>query len=296
MEKVLIVHNPVSGTHNADKVDAQINSHFDRLGWEVQIHRTQKDEDVTKLVATQRAERDMVVAAGGDGTVSAVANGLAGGEVPLAVLPLGTGNGLARDLNIPLGVDKALSLLHGDSTIKQIDTMLVEGTHYLLNLSLGLSRKAMKLARRELKRKFGMVAYLWAGIKAITTISPNQISLDIDGEPCRIDAAELLVLNSPAIGRLEQFADLKVDNADGWLDLVVLESTSPTGLLSAIGAIFSGKAEEEPHVHRWRFKDRLKIDGKQNYQIQADGDLIGNTPVEVRVVPGGLKVIVPAAP
>ena len=109
MKKVFIIQNPVAGTQPAEDVVAAIEDYFKAQECEFKIHQTEEDENVAEIVARAKTEGfDLFVAAGGDGTVSDVATELVGGKIPMAILPVGTGNALARDLNIPVKPKNAL--------------------------------------------------------------------------------------------------------------------------------------------------------------------------------------------
>ena len=156
MPNTYVVFNPVAGAEDPDGLYAAIASHLAAEPGSYEIYRTTGNERMLKVVrqALQRGF-NLLIAAGGDGTVSAVASGLADTGIPLAILPTGTGNVLARELRIPLALDAALDLITGAHAIRSIDTMRVGEQHYLLNVSSGLSSLTMRDTGREEKRTLG---------------------------------------------------------------------------------------------------------------------------------------------
>src|SRR5579859_5196832 len=126
-QKVFVVFNPKAGREDevATTRDALVQ-HFPSPQWTIEIYETTGREDVA-AVCRKACEggASLVIAAGGDGTVVGVANGLVHGQIPLGILPLGTGNDLARVLNVPLKLDEALDLLTGDHLVAEVDALQV---------------------------------------------------------------------------------------------------------------------------------------------------------------------------
>ena len=122
---LFVVLNPVAGRSNATEVRQALARHFDPASWQVTIHETKAEEPVDEAVrASIEQGVDIVVAAGGDGTLSAVVDGLANSNVPLGILPTGTTNVVAQELNIPLSLEKACKLLAGKHKLRAIDGRL----------------------------------------------------------------------------------------------------------------------------------------------------------------------------
>ena len=136
-----------------------------------------------------------MIAAGGDGTLIGVANGLVHSPVPLGILPLGTGNGLARALLIPLKLDEAMELLVNDHTVMEIDALQVGERHFFSNVSVGISPEMMKDTNSADKKLFGRLAYVLAMIKRSGVFQLQRYTLTLDGLPRSIRAAEVLISN-----------------------------------------------------------------------------------------------------
>ena len=122
---------------------------------------------------------DLVVAAGGDGTVSAVADALAGGQVPLGIVPLGTANVLAGELGIPFDLDLACALLAGDHAFAKIDAMELRGKHYVTQVGVGLDAEMIRDTPDEHKRRFGRVAYLWTAAARLLGARSRRFTLTV---------------------------------------------------------------------------------------------------------------------
>lgn len=294
MPKVFIVQNPVSGTRPGEEVTDAIRHFFRALGWEHHIHQTEKGEDVPSLVSSKtNGGYDLFIAAGGDGTVSAVATGLANREIPMGILPVGTGNGLARDLHIPLSLDEALQLISENTASKTVDAIEVNGRYHLLHVSVGITPMTAKNASREQKQRLGIVAYFLEGFRSLIGFQPITFYLEIDGIKVRVRASEVLLMNSFSMGDPDRFLNLGIDNTDGRLDLFVIKSRTAIDYLRVAWNILLRQPRVDPDVERFYVEDRLAIKTRRQRPIQADGDLIGSTPVEARLIPQAVDIIVP---
>jgi YegS/Rv2252/BmrU family lipid kinase len=293
--RVYVVVNPVAGHASAGEIRSALERHFEGQGWSVEIYETTGEENVAELTR-QACGRgfDLVVAAGGDGTVAGVVNGLVHRDVPLGILPVGTGNGLARALNIPLTLDSSLALLTGGHELLPIDAMQVGEAYYLLNVSAGISARAMRRTPPEIKRRFGMLAYVWTIVGEALGFQPRRFNLSIDGHQVEVRAAEILVSNgaplqedSPLLGRREDFGD-------GQFDIFVITARSLLDYLRILWDLIQGPANRKTDLRRLTMKECLRIEALRRPQpVQADGEVVGYTPVEVRLVPGPVRVIVP---
>lgn len=294
MVKLLVIQNPVAGTKPAEFVSTKITNFFDRTAWEYQIHQTKRGEDIPSLVNSYIQKGfDLFVAAGGDGTISAVASGLAKDNIPIGVLPVGTGNGLARDLKIPMNIDEALELIYSRPSILYLDGMQVRERYYLLNLSVGLTPMALDITNREQKRKLGRLAYLFAGFRSLVGIQPINYSLTIDGRKVQISASEILVMNSVTLGDPGRYLNLGIENDDGILDLFVIQSKTILDYFRVFMNLILQKTHQDPDVQRFSVEKSLDIRGGRFLQVQADGEMIGYTPVELNLIPGAVAIIVP---
>lgn len=294
MKKVFVVQNPVSGTHSSKKVTGLIEKYLSEKGWDFKFHFTTKDEDVA-LVVTDAVSKgfELFLAVGGDGTVSMVATGLKDTDLPLAIIPSGTGNGMARDLQIPLSLEKAIAVLDDPDSVRMLDAMEVNGKHYLLNLSVGLTPRALKESTREEKRKLGRLAYLLAGLKTFVGIQPVNYILEIDGEKMFSRASEVILMNSFTLGETGRFLGLNINVDDGILDLFVIEAKTAFDYLRVLLNLVLKKPQLDPDVERYEVRKSLAITARRQLEVQADGELIGYTPVSLRLIPHSVRVVVP---
>lgn len=244
---------------------------------------------------------EMVIAAGGDGTLRAVAEGLAETNAALGILPRGTVNVLAREIGIPLDdPTRALDIcLHGDT--QSIDMGRVGERYFLLMCSVGFDALAVSSVNPDLKGVVGAPAYVLAGMAALAAFTPPQMTLTLeDGETRReMEAFMVVIANTASYGGDFRIAP-EADIGDGLLDVCVFEaSPGPLPMQRAafilqMGEMAIGVHRSNPHVSYYRAR-RIAITAQPAAPVQIDGDPLGSTPLLVRIAPGALRVRVPPA-
>jgi diacylglycerol kinase (ATP) len=292
--QVFVIMNPMAGTAAGEAIRAALASYFVEGQSRLEIHETGEGDDVGAVVRDRLAKGvDLVVAAGGDGTVSAVADALVGSGVPLGILPMGTANVLSRDLDIPLDVDLASRLLAGDHDLATIDAMKVGGRHYLTQIGVGLDALMIRDTSTEQKRRFGKAAYLWTAITRLAGHQPRRFFLEIDGRAIKTRASQVIVANVGTLGQppFRWGPDIRLD--DGVLDVCVSKAKTLFHYLALFWHVVRHKHKADPNVRYFRASKFAAIATARPQPVQADGELIGETPVRVEVVPGAVKVVVP---
>mgnify|MGYP000909212837 CR=1 FL=1 len=292
---VFVVLNPVAGLTNAEVVRQSIVRACRELGWDVKIHETSPDDDLRKIVKQAVDQRaDLVIAAGGDGTVSGVASAMVNSGKPIGILPTGTGNVLARELGIPLNLEEALALLRGPNHVRILDAMQINGDYYVLNASIGISSEVIKETRREEKRRFGMLAYVWHAVRSILRSDMHRFDVRVDGRSYRFSATEVMITNTNPLGLPVMRNDLSIDVGDGRLDLFILRARNIRDYINILVKILLGLPWKNDWTLRYlEIRESAEVRTKLPLPVQADGEAIGHTPVVLSVVPGSLKIIVP---
>ncbi len=238
---------------------------------------------------------DLIAVYGGDGTAMQAVRGMVGRDVPLGLIPGGTGNLLAGNLRIPRNPRKAAALLLQGKT-RRIDLGKVErsdGTQYFaVNCGAGFDAELMAATSGAEKRRWGIGAYIarfWQKLSDIVCV-PHRIT--VDGEMLQAEAATVIIANCGEI--IPPFLKLGNDIAidDGLLDVVVLRAT---GLVSTAGVLWrmaSGVPDAAGGVRYARGR-RVVVETEPARPVQLDGEPWGSTPLEAEVVPAGIRVVVP---
>lgn len=290
-KRAMIIVNPAAG--KPEPVLSILNDVLGpaKIDWQVAV--TQKSGDGAEHARKAIAEGfDLIGVYGGDGSVSEVASALAEGGPPLLLLPGGTGNALADDLGIPPGLADAAALaLEGASRIRRIDMGRAGDTYFVLRLTMGIEASLVCSATREMKDRFGWLAYLMSGLQALADPQIAEYTITVDGESFVVEGVAAMIANSASVGHL---AGVKlaqgVELSDGCLVVAIVETTGLPGLLGTVADAAQG--QEPSGVQRWS-GSRIRLDAKPAQVILADGEESGTTPVDVTVIPGAVGVLVP---
>jgi YegS/Rv2252/BmrU family lipid kinase len=284
------VLNPIAGAGKPGLARKAIEQHLEHC----QIFKTTGQEPVADIVRSAVDDGfELIVAAGGDGTVSSVADGLAHTGIPLGIIPIGTGNMLARGLGIPTDVDAAVKLLVDPYRVRRIDSMRVEDRFFVLNLGIGVSAQTMRDTARQQKHRYGLVAYFLRGLRQMIGFQPHHFDFVIDGHARHLNAAEIFIANGslPLMHNLVQGS--KVCPDDGKLDVFVVRLQNGIDVLRIIVRLLLKQADRNPTLAYFDVKRKIVIKTHQPVPVQADGEFIGETPVCIEVEPDALRVIVP---
>lgn len=293
--KTCFILNPCSGHNRKRPWVASVIRHFiTTRSLEAKLVVTDAPGHATVLAREAVANGcTRVVAVGGDGTMNEVAQALLHTPAALALVPCGSGNGLALHLGLPRELAAALALIaSGDGRVASIDTGEADGRPFFNAMGMGLdadvSRRFNSLMRR------GLPAYVRTALTAIRELRPERFC--VTTENCRVefDALLVAVANSDQYGNNARIAPrARVD--DGALDLVAV---SPVGLVGAAGLaarLFAGTFDQSRHVRRLR-SSHFVIDRVAPGLIHTDGEThAGGARVEVIVRPRSLRVLVPLA-
>ncbi len=295
-KKAFVVFNPKAGNAiQNDAFQAALVACFAPPEWTFDVYETTGEDDVTAMCAEAcREGASVVVAAGGDGTVVDVANALVGSSTPLGVVPLGTGNDLARVLNIPLAMNDALDLLVGEHDIIEADALRVGRYYYLSNVSVGFSPHMMKETPSHQKKRFGRLAYIWTMFKQSRIFQLHRYTLTVDGHSTRIRASEVLISNTKLLESPPQLFGSPQSLNDGQLDAYLVTAQTLGDYVQLVWNVLRRPGQSVAKLHHWVGQQRIRIeaDGKPQL-VQADGEVIGYTPVEVELVPKVIRIIMP---
>ena len=294
MKKAFVVLNPVAGQSDPEALEAVIAQVAGPNGWECRVHHTRENEDLKQVM--QRAQADgyeLFVAGGGDGTVSAVAGSLAGTGLPLAILPVGTGNVLARGMEIPTDPEEALVIAFGRHDLLHLDGLQSGDRLFLLNVSAGPIARTMRDVSAKEKRSLGFVAYLVKGVRRLARHNRHRFRISVDGQQHEVVASEAIVLNSPAVGSPNLALDPEVRIDDGRVELVLLRVKTLGDYVRLVWDAVLARDSDSPVFRRFVATEAVSIHAEPSLPVQGDGDAIGTTPIEIRVLPGAVRLAVP---
>lgn len=292
--KIFAVYNPVAGSTNVEDVIRRFRQSLQDGGFEFKIHEWKENEDLDATIRDALQEGyQRVIAIGGDGTFSRVANSLVGSEIPVAFLPVGSTNVIARDLKIPLQVGRAIHLCLTGKHTRSIDVMKMGKAYYFMNVSIGLTAEAVQNTKRQEKRKMAWLAYILSGLTQLSGMNLKRFQITIDKRQLEARASEVNITNMGLIG-FEPFRwDERVQPDDGYLDLHILRARTLLDYLQLGLNMILRRSSRTPSLRSFRAQERIVIQTEKPLTVQSDGELIGKTPIEVHIAAKAIKVIVP---
>ncbi|MEM9446621.1 MAG: diacylglycerol kinase family protein [Verrucomicrobiota bacterium] len=233
---------------------------------------------------------ETIVAAGGDGTLNEVVNGMALSKSKLGIMPIGSVNVFAMELGIPREVDKAVEILRKHHT-RKIDLARANNRWFVQLSGVGFDAEIVKSTDLNLKKALGPLSYA-VTVSQLAGKKPATIHLRNGKKSHKKDGAFVLIGNGRLYGGpFAVFPD--ADLEDGLLDVCLFEKISHMDVLRYIQGIILGRHINMEDVHYFK-ADKIVISSENNeVPVEVDGELSGNTPVEFEVVTKGLEVIVP---
>lgn len=290
----LVILNPMAGGGAAVR---QLE-HWKNTHEGIRFRSTREPGDARRWARDAAREGvKLVVAAGGDGTAHEVANGIleadAGGRTALGLVPLGTGNDLARSLGVPLAVAQALERLDRRH-VREMDVASLrldgEGPVYFVNtLAGGFAGALHEAMEPEVKRNWGPLSYLRSGVEAWADRTLYRLTIEVDGEKAVYDALNVVVANGASAG-----AGLKVapgaDLFDGALDVAIILETRAAALGSLATALLAGAPEDHEAMARLRGRV-IRVSCTDPLPVSIDGEAGEASEISVKVEPGKLLVI-----
>ncbi len=292
--RALIVFNPAAG--QAAALEQALHDAQDvwrSNGWTVDLRPTTGPGDATCIAREAAREGyQVVVAAGGDGTVNEVVNGLAGSATALAALPIGTVNVWVRELGMPLQPRAAAeAILH--ARVERIDLGRAGDRYFLLMAGVGFDAEVTAEVRSQEKRRLGVLAYALRVVSLGLRFQGSRATILIDGRRVRARVLMVVLGNSQLYGGFVKMTARASVN-DGLLDVCIIRGKSllsaPMRLLAI--ALRRYTRDSEVEYHRARV---VRIEAPRPLAVQVDGDHIGHTPMQFEAVPGALYALLPQA-
>lgn len=290
-----LIFNPVAGQSDPDQDLAQIRALLEPA-IDLDVRLTTEEVGADELARSAIAEGvDTILASGGDGTLSAAATALVGKTIPLGIISRGTANAFANALNIPDTIAGACETILAGST-RMVDAAYCNGRPMVLLAGIGFEAEAVERADREAKNRFGMLAYILAGLQQLRRLENFDAELETEDRIIKVSTAAITVANAaPPTSILAQGPAGVVVN-DGLLDITLV---SPSNMAGAIAATYhllqtalSGNPTDRNDIGYLRAK-QIKITTEPVQKVVLDGELIGTTPVTIECVPNGLTLFMP---
>lgn len=285
-----VIANPAAGGRHTLR---DLRAALDRRGLRYTLHSTSGPGDAARLTAQALdAGAERIAVCGGDGTVAEVAGTLAHSGVPLALLPGGSANILARELHIPRRLEAAVALLVEPGALQTVDLGWCGERPFLVRASAGFEAAIIHRTGPRLKHTWGPFGYVIGSLAALNGRMRTRFRLVLDGENHEIAAVNVFVVNACSIGRWGLRFGANVQPGDGLLDVIALD-IRPASLVSMAATALHWDAGGRA-LRRWQARN-IHIDADKPQPVHADGEALDHTPLVARVDPGAVVLMTPAA-
>jgi diacylglycerol kinase (ATP) len=295
-DRIAVIINPAAGQDRP--MLGVMNTAFHAAGVDWEVFVTKKGGDATRYAREAVASGFPVVGVyGGDGTVGEVASALMGTSVPMAIFPGGTANVMSVELGIPSDLAEACALaFNGAGKVRHVDMGQIGQRYFLLRAGIGFEAEMVEGADREMKERFGTLAYALSAFQALREPAVARYTLTLDGVERVTEGMTCIVANAGSIGRGALTLAPAISVSDGLLDVIVVRHSDLPSLLSVAASVLTGTESAEPLQH-WQARE-ISIMVEPAQPITVDGEVPENpqdttNEICMRVIPGALQVVVP---
>jgi diacylglycerol kinase (ATP) len=288
---MLVIANPHAGRGRGARALSQVEAYLSDRGIVHQTAVSARQGHVTEIAAEAAGRgQSPLVLVGGDGTLFEALNGMAraGRFLPVAQIPVGTGNSFIKDLGIESVEDGLRALTEGRTRAVDIGRVRsAAGEYYFVNL-VGAGFVANVASRANSFKLFGDLSYKIGVLLELVVLRAVPCRLIVDGKVSVRDALFVEVCNSRKTGG-EMIMAPSAEVDDGLFDVVIARAMSRATLLKLFPLIFTGEHVKDPHVETFRCS-RISVSFDPPQKVTPDGEILGKTPFEIEVVPRALEV------
>lgn len=297
--RTFIILNPAAGQDEAARLRRLLGGAFAARRAAFDLAETERGGHATEL-ARQAVELGYraVCVVGGDGTLAEAATGLVGSDVPLAIIPRGTANQVAHNLQIPTELEAAVDVAVYGRPVP-MDLGDIGGRAFALVAGAGFDAAVMAAATRPMKERWGFGAYIYAAVKEALSAAPVDFTITADGNEITVRAVSVMLAN---MGELfAHFLPFGLPLApqptnswqDGLLDVVILAPRNLPEFASVLWRAANRRFAGDDRLIHFQASE-VRIEADPAIAVQIDGDAVGQTPVTARVIPAGVRVLTPS--
>ena len=262
-----------------------------KLGFDLIDESPEKPQQLYEVIIRHQHKVDLVIIGGGDGTLNAAVDALVETQLPLGIIPLGTANDLARTLEIPNSLPEACKII-ANNHVRRIDLGCVNGKHFFNVASCGLSVKITQRLTKQVKRRWGILAYAITALQVIWESRPFRAEININGTSMAVKTVQIAVGNGRYYGGgMAVVHHATID--DQKLDLYSMEIKHWWQIIPLLPAMRTGRHVFSRHV-RTVSGQEIEIHTHKPRPINTDGEITTYTPAHFRVIPSALAVFVPS--
>ncbi|MBC8501035.1 MAG: diacylglycerol kinase family lipid kinase [DPANN group archaeon] len=300
--KIKLIINPEAGIQkrNLDRIkkniflnkeertERKIEEFFKKKELEIDIAHTKKAGDATNI-AKRSKNYDIIIAAGGDGTINEVINGIENYKTKLGIIPIGSENVVSKELKIPTQINEACNIILKGKT-KKIDLGLINNKKFIFVVGIGFDAHAITNVKREVKRLIGKHSYTIAGLKTLFEHKPEELKIKIDNKKEETGYFAIISNVKRYGGNIKITPEAELD--DGYLDLCIFKNRDVWSVMKYVIGVASGQISKLKEIKHYKIK-KADIKAKNKVLYHTAAEIGGTTPVKVSVLPRKLEIIVP---
>ncbi|WP_027964083.1 diacylglycerol kinase [Halalkalibacillus halophilus] len=278
MKRARLIYNPTAGREAMKKALPVVLERLEQAGYEASAHATTKAGcAIDAAITACERKYDIVIAAGGDGTVNEVVDGMAKQSYrpKLGIIPMGTTNDFARAIHIPRDVEKAMDIIINGYS-KKLDIGRVNDHHFMNIAGGGKLTELTYEVPSKLKTVLGQLAYYLKGVEMLPSIKPTRVRIEYDGEVFDDDMMLFLVANTNSIGGFEKLAP-KAKMDDGYFDLLILKKINMAEAVTVANKALRGQHIDSDHII-YKHAQTIKVESQNEVHLNLDGEYGGKLP------------------
>ena len=287
--KILIIVNPMSGRGKAAKNISKLESLLGKKEIDYKMVLTSSPGDAKTIASERRKDFDIVSVFGGDGTMNEVLNGLVGGNTPMSIIPIGTGNDFARSANLPMKMEPALDNILNGKPISY-DIGLFNNERYFINV-IGIGFDAFaNIQSRKIKRLRGTMVYVVAVFKTLRQWKSVKMKIQMDDKEIEDLSYLTCIANGWSVGGgLSLAPDANLN--DGFFDICHVSDISSGKIVRHFSRLMNGKINDFSEVSLHRSK-KIKITSNDYLPMHLDGEIIEgeNKEFDIEIIPNGFTL------
>ncbi len=301
-ERALLIANPVAGHGRALRLGQQLRESLESRGVVCSVRVTSGEGDAKRWAEAAGSDEDggpfnLIVAIGGDGTVSEIVSGQARSDikVPIAIVPVGTANVVAIALSLPWFPGMAAGNIQEGRTVPfDVGYLPRLDRHFLLMAAIGYPARVIQDSPRRLKKLFGFFAYIAAGIRNALKLDDASIFIEDENQKVHeFQGNTILLSNIGKIGDINFKVTPDTSAHDGLFDLTVISGRSLWGAIVILFRMLTWRYKPSKRLHHFQAR-KVVITTDPPVPVQLDGEDLGLTPLEAEIIPGGVHLIVGA--
>lgn len=293
MKRARLIYNPTSGREQVKRNIPYILNRLEEVGYEASAHATTAVGDaVSEAQRGVKRGFDLVVAAGGDGTIHEVINGLSIEEnrPRFGIIPMGTTNDLARAIGVPRSIEGACDAACGNITIP-VDIGRANERYFVYVAGGGMLTELTYEAPSRLKTMIGRLAYYLKGIELLPRVRPAEVRIEYDGKLFEGEIMLFLIANTNSVSGFEKAAPGASLN-DGMFDMLIFKKTNLASLVNIAQKALRGEHIGDPNVIYTK-ANHIKVEPENKMQLNLDGEFGGLFPCEISNLYHHLELLVP---